>query len=117
MNKLAILFLIFAVLSSIEAWTKIVYEDIRYLDFYHQHFTTGLKPVKQLECADYGNRLCVYYAPDYVRCINTGSNGGIVNWKCEAKLGRGITFRNQWVSENRLVLSRLIYSFTNLMIN
>ena len=91
MNKLVILCLILAVFaSSIEAYQKIAIENIPYLDLYARRYTIGNKPVLQQQCVEDGARLCAYYSPDYIHCINAGSNRGQVVWQCQARLSNGV---------------------------
>ena len=90
MNKLVILFVVFAVLGSIDAYTKVALENIRYLDLYAGSYTIGRKPVLQQQCVEDGARLCAYYQPNYLHCINSGSSRGQVIWRCEARLANGV---------------------------
>ena len=90
MNKLVILFLVFAFLGSIEAYRKVAIETIPYLDLYRNRYTIGNNPVLQQVCVEDGARLCTNYRPDYVHCINTGQRNGQVIWQCQARLSNGV---------------------------
>ena len=99
MNKLVILFfVVFAIVGSIDAWTKVPIEHIPYLDLYRGRYTTGNKPVLQQVCVEDGAGLCRYYAPDYVHCTNVGSSRGQVQWRCEARMANGVSFGSLNVS-------------------
>ena len=92
MNKLVILFVVFVVLGSIEAYNKIAIEDIPYLDLYSSVLTVGTMPKVQQNCVEDGAKLCDYYQPNYIHCVNSGASRGKVIWKCDATLSRDVKF-------------------------
>ena len=98
MNKLVILFLVFAVLGSIEAYQKVALEKIPYLDLNEGKYTIGNKPIVELLCVDEGYGTCDY-RPTHVHCVNTGKNvRGQVIWKCKANLDERNKFGSLRVS-------------------
>ena len=99
MNKLVILFLVFAALGSIEAFRKVAIENIRYLRLYKGRFTISPYPGSQLVCVENGARLCADHELDYVGCKNLGSNQGQVTWDCQATLSKGVKFGRTDVSD------------------
>jgi len=87
--------LIFALFASINA-NSIPLKEIQSLTLYKGQYTTRIRTqtIPQLKCE--GG--CYYASPDVVQCYNTGTNGYIVNWKCQALLPNGIEFKDIHIS-------------------
>lgn len=47
-----------------------------WLIFYRGRPTIGFKPIEQQICVDESQRLCSYYRPDYIHCVNAGTQTG-----------------------------------------
>lgn len=89
--------IILTLLASVFA-NSIPLKNIESLTLFKGQYTTRFRtsPIPQLNCE--GGSAGCNYCPDVVQCVNTGSNGATVNWKCQATLPNGIEFGRVHVS-------------------
>jgi len=78
------------------AHKRVKLTDVKAITLKKGEFTTGRRssPVLQLQCR---GSFC-NHAPDSVQCINVGTDGNDVQWKCEADLPDWLSFKFSDVS-------------------
>ena len=84
------------VCSAAETHRRVKLTDIKAITLKKGKFTTGRRssPIPQLQCR---GPFC-NHAPDSVQCINVGTDGNDVQWKCEADLPDWLSFKYSDVS-------------------
>ena len=87
-----LLLFMFMVSSALGTHEKVKITDVKALTLKKNAMTTGRRvaAVPQLQCR--GN-LCTY-TPETIQCVNVGSNGSNIQWKCEADLPETIKLRD-----------------------
>ena len=77
--------------ASITNAEKVKITDVKALTFKKGLMTTGRRsaPLPQLQC---NGHLCLH-SPETIQCVNVGSNGNNMQWKCEADLPETLSLR------------------------
>jgi hypothetical protein len=85
--------------SSADAWSQkgVRLTDIQVLTLHSDRKTKGSKPIDQLRCVG-GSAASSRFYPDVVQCVNVGTDGVDVQWKCEADMPKQIKFGRLEVS-------------------